>query len=134
MKIFFSKADSIDGEFSVDLTGETLGHIQVYGVILNDHHVSVPVTNAGTILIAALKGGVSLKQTWTGTVESIKDVILTAPEAPKRIEVRGVVTLQGTGSPQKIVTNFVGNFHPTSYFQRAWTSLLDPNWDGNWSF
>lgn len=131
MKLLFSKAEEIDGDFTVDELGEPTGHIQVYLLTIVHKGTRIPVSKAGTILIDSLKGAPSVPL--EGVVLSIEDEDIHGPHAPQKMTVRGRVSLQGEGLP-KIITTFVGTMHTTSYLQRAWDAILDPNWDGNWSF
>jgi hypothetical protein len=135
MKLRLSKAESIDGSISVDESGESSGHTQVYGMMLIHRAIKVPVSNAGTILIDQIR---NLPQgpLWEGSILSVDDTDITAPEAPKKIRVTGRVTLtdMSVENSPEVILDFIGTMHTTSYLQRAWTSILDPDWDGNWSF
>jgi hypothetical protein len=131
MKLTLSKAEEVDGKFTVDAQGEALGHMQVYGMTLAHRAISVTVSNAGTILVDRLPGDFA-PGTW-GSITQVKDVILHSPEAPKKIPVRGTATLQGADG-SKTITPFSGVLYTTGYLQRAWSSVLDPDWNGNWDF
>ena len=129
MKVLFDK--DFDGYFTVDESGETFGHIQVEGMIVH-RAVRIQVSNIGTFLVDTIKGlspGVPLE----GEVLSIEDEDIPGLHAPQKMTVKGRVSLHGKGLP-KIITTFVGTMHTTSYLQRAWDAIQDPNWDGNWSF
>jgi len=131
MKLILSKVEEVDGDFTVDAQGEALGHIQVYGMTLVHRAISVTVSNAGTILVDRLQGDFA-PGTW-GSITQIKDVTLSHPEAPKKIPVRGTATLESADG-FKTITPFSGVLYTTGYLQRAWSSILDPDWDGTWDF
>lgn len=133
MRLMLSKvkSDNIVGSFEIYKRGKTLGHTQVYSVMLVGKALKVEVSNAGTIIVDPLKWDFDGKG--EGSILSLEDFESNKPEIDEEVKVEGLATLV-TSTGVESVSQFKGTFYTTGYLRRAWTSLLDPNWDGNWNF
>lgn len=133
MRLLLSKVkrDNLVGSFEIYKRGKTSGHTQVYSVILVNKALKVEVSNAGTIIVDPLKW--DFDGMGEGAIISLEDFESNRPEIEDEVEVEGLVELV-TSTGVESVSPFKGTFYTTGYLRRAWTSLLDPNWDGNWNF